>query len=191
MKRPESFDENLSADWSIWVLDEGLPELPAVVARGESLPLARWAGPRFGAVLHVQWMWSPDPVEAPSDYLATTVQVLYRRGAAWELAGGEGGGLWDAPNLWAPPVRSSDVYFSGLSCSGGDGWYCCGAYGFAGSAAHFIEVVDTDGVTRLPAELAHSAFVVAFDGTAGATVKVLDSSQVLLAERTFDALSPA
>ena len=35
------------------VLDHGLPPLPAVLGDGEVVPVARWAGTRFGAVLHV------------------------------------------------------------------------------------------------------------------------------------------
>lgn len=189
--RPKSFDEDLSAAWSIWLLDHELPEPPSTVVRGQSVPVARWAGPRFGAVLHVQWIWSLDQEEADDDYLATVVQVLRRRGDDWEVAGGEGGGSWEAPNLWTSPLAPTVVHFEGLSCSGERDWWCCATYGLAGAGAHFVEVEDDEGVTRLPAELRLSTFIAAFDGTTGATVRVLDSSEGVLAERAFDAVRPS
>jgi len=92
MPPPDSFDEDLMTDWSVWVLDHDLPDLPATVEIGESVPVARWAGPRFGAVLHLQWSWSDDHDD---DYLATEVE-LFRRddGGCWEVANGSGGSDW-------------------------------------------------------------------------------------------------
>jgi hypothetical protein len=142
-------------------------------------------------VLHVQWIWSLDQEEAFDDYLATVVQLLRRRGDGWEVASGEGGGSWEAPNLGTPPLPPTVVSLDGLSCSGEPDWWCCAAYGFAGPGAHFLEVEDDEGVTRLLAELRFSTFVAAFDGTIGATVRVLDSSEGVLAERTFDAVRPS
>ena len=51
MEKPASYDEDLMTDWSLWVLDHGLPDIPAAVAVGESVPVARWAGRRPGCRL--------------------------------------------------------------------------------------------------------------------------------------------
>lgn len=53
---PASFDEDHMDEWSLWVLENGLFELPVSVKKGESVPVARWAGGTVGAVLH-QWSW--------------------------------------------------------------------------------------------------------------------------------------
>jgi hypothetical protein len=45
---PDSFDEDDAYLWCEWVLDHDLPELPDVLVKGESVPIARWAGPTFG-----------------------------------------------------------------------------------------------------------------------------------------------
>ena len=47
VKRPDSFAENVMTDWSLWVLDNGLPKSPDRVEVGESVPVARWVGARF------------------------------------------------------------------------------------------------------------------------------------------------
>lgn len=39
--RPASFDEILVTDWSLWVLDNGLVELPETVEKGQTVPVAR------------------------------------------------------------------------------------------------------------------------------------------------------
>src|SRR4051812_19652836 len=73
--RPPSFDEEYMTEWSEFVLDHGLPEFPATLQPGQSVPVARWAGPRFGAVLHVQWSWTN---EHENDVLVSEVQVFDR-----------------------------------------------------------------------------------------------------------------
>jgi hypothetical protein len=91
---PPSFDEELMTDWSKWVLDHELPSLPPAVAVGESVPIARWAGRHFGAVVHVQWSWSDDHDD---DYMATEIEVFRRSGDGWEASSGGGGGGWFDP----------------------------------------------------------------------------------------------
>lgn len=89
--QPGSFDEELMGDWSLWVLDHGVPELPNTVSVGELVPVAYWVGPAFGAVLHVQWRWG-DPED--EDYLISEVEVFLRTPSGWQCSMGGGGGAW-------------------------------------------------------------------------------------------------
>jgi hypothetical protein len=74
--RPPSFDAEWMSDWSEWVLDHGLPPLPAVLGDDDAVPIARWAGPRFGAVLHVTRHWededTPDGVDSEVEVFRRT-----------------------------------------------------------------------------------------------------------------------
>jgi hypothetical protein len=56
-------------EWSLWVLEHGLPPLPTSVQKGDSVPVARWAGITVDAVLHVQWMRDDD--EPDDDFLGS------------------------------------------------------------------------------------------------------------------------
>ena len=82
------------SEWSLWVLDHGLPELPEGVANGESVPVARWVGPEFAAVLHVYFRPGDegDPDDAAS--LETETEVSRRTGVRWEDSRGSGGSNW-------------------------------------------------------------------------------------------------
>ena len=176
MPPPLSFAWEYMDKWSLWVLDNGLPELPATVNLGESVPIARWSGPRFGAVLHV----SRDEDES-DDYLVTNVQVLWRIHQGWELSDGEGGSNWPGHNLAAPELPRRYVHFAHVHCSGN----LCAADGIAGAEAVVVELEDEDGVTRRPIESPLRAFIVAFDSRRVATVRVLDESGAVIAEHRY------
>jgi hypothetical protein len=168
---PTSFAEDLMTDWGLWVLDHGLPELPATVEIGESVPVARWVGPRFASVLHVQWMWSDDHHR---DYLASEVEVFVRTASGWDASDAIGGTSWFDPPLQRPSwVGPRDARIVGQHCSGSSGWSCRAVYGLAGDEAAFIEVIDARGVIRRPFDSAEGAFVACSDATETAEVRVL------------------
>ncbi len=169
-------------DWGAWVLDDGLPALPTDVAVGESVPVARWCGPRYGAVLFVEWSWSEDHED---DSLRSEVQIYRRAPDRWEPSNGSGGGGWFDPPLVPPPVppRAADLWH--FHASGGDDWRGCAAFGLAGSDAAVIEVSDVDGLTRRPIESPIGALVVCSDATAPAIARVLDRQGQVLTERAF------
>jgi hypothetical protein len=180
--RPESFDEDVWTDWSTWVLDHGLPDLPAALDVGESVPVARWVGERFAAVLHVQWMWG----DCGDDHLINEVETFARRDDVWIAANGSGGTGWFDPPFRRPEsIGPDDVEVTGEQLSGGDGWYCCAVDGIAGTDARFIEVDDADGTTRQPIESPFGAFIACSDGTREAIVRVLDADDHVLLERVF------
>jgi hypothetical protein len=185
VEKPASYDEDLMTDWSLCVLDHGLPDMPAAVAVGESVPVARWAGPRLGAVLHLQWSWSHDH---ENDYLATQIEVFRRTAdASWDVANIIGGSDW--PPDW--PLRRRNVtpdyaYFSGQLCFREGSWCSCVFDGTVGVNAVYLEVLDVDGTTRFPIDSPLRVVLAAVDGNKPARIRVLTSDGQVLATRDFD-----
>ena len=177
---PPSFDPDYMEDWNLWVLDNGLPAPPPTVRFGESVPIVRWSGPRFGAVLHVE-----RDDEEGEDYLSTETQVYRRTRRGWEASNGSGGSNWPGPNLGPPELPPRHVHFGHLHCSGDSGC-CAAADGIAGWQAAVVELEDEDGITRRPIESPLRAFIVAFDAQRLATVRVLDEFEAVIAEHRFD-----
>jgi len=181
--RPPSFDEQCMTEWSEWVLDHGLPELPAAVAMGESVPVARWAGPRAGAVLHLQWGWSDDHT---NDELCEQVEVFDRVAGGWDVYNSNAGSNWTPdPPLQRPQLAPRHVIIGGGFVATEPHRSCVAVSGLAGIAAHTVEVIDTDGVTRRGIESPLGVFIVAFPGHTTARVRVLDAHNVVLAEHTW------
>lgn len=173
--------------WSLWVLDHGLPPLPGAVAADESVPIARWVGPRFAAVEHVQ-CWHDDDAEDPDpDELENEIELLVRREDGWEVASGSGGSSWHDPPFSRPSaLLDDDVWFGGEVGSGGDGWYACAIEGIAGADAATVEVECDGVVTPMPIESPIGAFVVALDAARPAVVRVRRTDGSVLKQTTFD-----
>jgi hypothetical protein len=180
--RPVSFHEGEMTDWSIWVLDHGLPELPDTVNVGESVPVARWPGVRFGAVVHVQWDWTEEHDE---DELQSEIELFRRTAEGWEVASGGGGGGWFSPPLKRPPIPEDSAGLGHFQLAGSGDWQSCAAYGFAGARARFIEVIDSDGVTRHPLESPLGVFLVAAEADERAVARVLREDGRVLMEQVF------
>jgi hypothetical protein len=181
MAQPASFDEELMTDWSLWLLDHGLPELPERVELGQSVPVARWAGRRFGAVLHLQWNWSDDHED---DYLATEVELFCLTESGWEAASGGGGSNWPfEPPLTRPVVPAASAEFWGETGSGELGWSVVAFDGLSGTDATAVEVTDSDGVTRQSVDSPLGVVLAAFDATKPATVRVIAYDGRTLASR--------
>lgn len=181
--RPESFDEDLRYEWDEWALEHGLPENSQEPVLGESLPIARWAGPHFGAVLHVAWQGG---VADEPDTLCSEVQVYRRNGASWRASSGGGGTGWFDPPLVRPSdVGPRDVVVVHVHESGDGAWRCGSADGIAGVEAAWLELHDAAGVTSRPVESPFGAFIVAWDATEAALLRVLDNDRGCIFERAF------
>jgi len=170
------------SDWSLWVLEHGLPAPPDALDDGEALPIARWVGPRFGAVLHISRYLDDEDSERRID---TEVEVFCRSGESWEQSYGSGGSSWYDPPLIRLPLQPRQAFTSHQHCSGNEDWYCCAIDGVAGVDAAWVEVLDADGTTRRPIESALGAFIACSDGKRDAVVRVLDASGVVLVEFSF------
>jgi hypothetical protein len=187
--QPTSFEEELSLDWSVWVLDHGLPGLPVDVRRGQSVPVARWPGPRFGAVLHLQWMWGND--DDGDDYLATEIELFRRVDGGWEPANGSGGSEWPFGSLLVrPALPPGTAQFWGEVSSGEHDWAVAAIDGLAAGDAAAVEVIDLDGLTRHPIDSPLGVVLAAVDATRPATVQVLDGEHRILATRDYSPWMP-
>lgn len=184
--RPPSFGEE--HDWNYWVLDNGLPDLPARIEVGEIVPIARWAGQRFGAVMHLWWnLPDEDDDEDYEPFLDTEVELFRRLPDGWEQATGSGGSDWGLdPPLARPDLPPRHAQLFGQTCAGGVSWYCCASEGFAGLEAATVEVADSDGVTKSPIESPIGVFLVAMDGTRGGVVTVRDGMGEVLMEEVVE-----
>jgi hypothetical protein len=186
---PASFDEDHMDEWSLWVLENGLPELPISVKKGESVPVARWAGHTVGAVLHVQWMWEHDDSDAhhrapeDDDFLASEVTCFYRVDGAWQEGNGSGGSGWYSPVFERSDlIGAAETREFGLH---GEGSCCLAPYGITGTAARFIEVETGGRVERAPLESPIGAWVAAWEPVSTATVRILGEGDELLYSRAY------
>jgi hypothetical protein len=169
IERPPSFDEEY--DWNQWVLDNGLPDAPAVLEVGQVVPVARWAGPRFGAVLSVWWNVPGDVDDEDEQPFIDSEVEIYRRGdQGWEAAGGSGGSSWIDPPFQRPIIEAkhAEVWFE--QTAGGGEWLSSALAGVAGRDVAAVEVRNSDGATARNIESPFGAFVVAVDARAPATI---------------------
>ena len=174
---PESFDEQWMTDWSIWVLDHGLPEMPDTVEIGWSVPVARWVGDSVGAVLHVQWQWTEDHAEEqpdrslslvqrqPADFLISEVEILAGMSGKWQNPTGSGGTGWIDPPL-ARPERVGDRHIGVFGLHGdavGDPavrWATI--YGVTAPPITYLRVSVDSADIRYPIESPTGAWIVGY-----------------------------
>ncbi|MEY2426511.1 MAG: hypothetical protein QOI61_2083 [Actinomycetota bacterium] len=181
---PGSFDEELFEEWNVWVLDHGLPPLPAKLEKGQSVPVARWAGEQWGAVFHLQWNWDED--EPDDDYVATEIQVLRRVEGRWQTPSGSGGSNWHEEHpftRWAVPGRA--VHLGGLVWHGADDWAGAAMDGIAGIEAALVTVVSEGREESNLIDNDLGIVLAAFNGELPAMVIVQDAEGVLLAREQF------
>ncbi len=186
---PASFDEDHMDEWSMWVLENGLPELPVSVQKGESVPVARWVGHTVGAVLHVQWMCDHDDSDAHyrapenDDFLASEVTCFYRVDGVWQEGNARGGSGWYSARLErSDRLGAGDTREFGLH---GEGGCCLAPYGITGTAARFIEVETGGRIERASLESPIGAWVAAWEPALAATVRILGEGDALLYSRSY------
>ena len=169
---PNSFAEDRMSEWSLWVLDNGLPHLPDAVRVGESVPVAYWAGPEVGAVLHRTWAWTDDHLD---DLVSDNIQCFKRDSEGWIEAGAEGGSSGGTDGrLTRLQTEPTVAHITGKFTAEQDGWVCCSIDGFAGTGIAQVEVHDSDGVTRRPHDSPLGVFIAATGDRSGAAVVLLD-----------------
>jgi hypothetical protein len=184
--RPGSFDEKLMTEWSLWVLDHGLPPLPDRVASGESVPIAYWAGPLIGVVLHVQGT-SADPDNGEPARFETDIECFRRADDHWEGVNARGGTDWP---LGASPARMQvargHVSFGGEMLATGDGPACAAVDGVVGTDATWIETTDHTGTVRRRVEAPLGVVVVGVPADRPVTIRVLGHDDNELGGHTLD-----
>lgn len=186
---PPNFDEEWMTEWSLWVLENGLPDLPDRVATGESVPVAYWAGPRFGAVLHVKWSWSR---HHRNDQLQSEIEPFRRVANQWESSGAGGGTGWYDPPLARLDLGPREAFTGGTftqSHLGDRGKGICIIDGVAGTDAAFVEIGTDVGVVRRRLDSPLGVFVAATNLGRAASLRVLDAEGQTLLEQPFGSSS--
>jgi hypothetical protein len=169
-------------EWSLWVLNHDLPDLPVVVGKAESVPVARWVGSAVAAVLHVQWTWASD--DPDDDFLASEVVCFSQVDGAWWSSGASGGTGWPSAVLRrSDSICPAETQRFGVHGEVGEAGRCMAIFGITGTAARFIEVESEGRVDRAPLESPIGAWIACWDPASAATVRILgDGDRPLYSE---------
>ena len=165
---PPSFDEHLSDDWGIWVLQHGFPPFPLVLLRGEAVPVARYVGHDLASVMDLDWSWGND--NAAEDCVRTNFSTFYRSGDIWVPAGDRGGTGWDDPTFQPVLVDRCVIWDPHHGC--GDVWTSLGMV--TPDAAH-VEVRQLGVIHTTPIVAPLNLITVTVRDDAPAIARVLDA----------------
>lgn len=178
--QPPSFHYENTGDWAMWVLDHGLPMLPEELGEDDEVPIAYWAGPAFGSVLFRSWWSSAEGEVREGEADVNDEHYSYvRTEEGWEPTGASGGTAGPEDNPLRPRPRVERLASFGGEWQEGP---VRGLTGVVGSAARFIELIDSHGRTRRPVEAPLGWVVVCFDASEEVTIRVLDADDQPLHE---------
>ena len=151
------------------------------------MPVARWAGLEFAAVLRIEWAWASWVTEDPSDdELVSVIQILRRTVAGWEESSDDGGGGWFDPPLRRPKGNNREVRIGGLHLSGWQDVMGGALWGNVGSDVTTLDLITENGIESRQVESAIGAFVVAFDASASAVFRMSTSDGTIVKTTTFN-----
>ena len=176
--QPRGFDARSGRMWDEWVLDNGLPELPAGLMEGQSVPIAYWSGPECGAVVSLIDC-DHDPYCGPEEHYVTDVRCFRRLADSWEVARGSTGTEWEGGVSTHVELPDDHVTFDGpCMTTGWDFEWCCFTVtGFAGRDAVWIELIQPGMTIRRPINSPTGLFVVALSAVRPAEIIVLDADR--------------
>lgn len=161
-----------------------LRPLPEDIGDGEAEVIARWAGPRWGALLYViNNGYDEEFGEVTVDLDATSFR---RATGGWEESTSGGGGNWwttERPLLRRHEVPPRVWGLAHYHFGPDDGWHAPWAFGLAGTEAAWVEVTDIDGTVRRPLEAPLGYFVIASNGDGPAAVEMFDQAGSSLGRR--------
>ena len=186
MQKPPSFRESHMSDWSKWLIENALPDQKGEVLRGEAVPLARWIGPAYSAILFVDWMFESQETMSPSDYLSMEVVYLARSDDGWrEMSPRTGGSLWSSISLSPSGDREDGVQFGRMAAVKEGSWQCGSVVGVAGRDSRSIRL--TQGGESMTCELESplGVFVVCVDLVTPACIEVHDTQGDLVGRAEF------
>jgi hypothetical protein len=166
-------------EWTVRVLDHGLPALPARLERGETVPAAVWQGKRAGGVVFVR-LWKNGQPDS---------EVAIARRAAdgsWEVPSW-GGGPW----IDDPMIRPEDgwdgspvlwLQHAGQFVQGDTD----GVRAQAGAAARRVAAIQVEQAGRtwsVPVDSPCGAFIVVMESLAPARLCAVDERGEAVLER--------
>jgi hypothetical protein len=182
IEMPRSFHQD--EEWGPWVLEHGVPSLPAAVGVDEAVPVARWISGRWAAIVYLRYCEpdpdpdpdpEPDPEFDPDEASLETDAQSYRRvDGAWEMTESSGGtSWWGGLELVRPAfVGAREAFGMGLASSWEGGRSYSVVEGIAGSDATSVEIEQGGRVERCELDSSMGVWVAAFDGHLAATVRV-------------------
>jgi hypothetical protein len=160
-------------EWTVRVLEDGLPPLPERLEPSQIVPVAAWRGERHGAVLFVR-LWRNGQVD--SDCAITQ----RRADGGWDEPWGWGGGPW----VDDPLVRSETGWdgspVAWLGTSGNDGVRA--VEGAASKQVAAIEVEQAGRKWTVAIDSPCGAFVVGIESPGPASVRAVDEHGRMLRE---------
>jgi hypothetical protein len=127
------------AEWTVRVLDDGLPPLPAQLKPGQTVAVARWRGQRHGAVVFVR-LWKNGNVDNDCAIAERAPDGSWEEPSAWGGTGWIDDPLVRSQNGW----DGDPVAWLGLS---GIGFEVVDESDYAGGPDDFqvVDVVKRDG----------------------------------------------
>jgi hypothetical protein len=158
--------------WTVTVLEEGLPPLPAQLEKSQTVPLALWRGERYGAVLFVR-LWRNGDFD--HDCAITT-----KADGSWDEPHSYGGGGW-----MDDPLRRSQSGWDGDPVSWAGTTALNEVRAVKGAASLQVGSIGVEQEGRrwqVPIESA-GAFIVGLEDPAPATLRALDHDGGPLLER--------
>ena len=178
--RPPSFDAEYSEDWARWVLRHGLPELPDALGEADEVPIACWAGPRFGAVVLRRW-WDDD--DGDRSLVDDNVVLFERVESDWRPLNGDGGAAGPLLDPMARPLMpAGEVRITGET--GSDSVRAVD--GVVGEGVRYIELDEGGGPIRRAIEAPVGVFVLCFAASDEAKVRFLDQDEACIREHQFE-----
>lgn len=171
----------LCTDWSLWVLENGLPRLPDQLAEHSSVPVTWWRGPDSAAVLHVR-RWPADGEQEP--FTEVDVEVFALADGRWQLAASGGAGGWPEAALRPTEVRAGHADLGGVVEGTSGGVHVVALWGEAGASAATSEVEQGDVVTSHPVVGEWGWVVVSAVVRGSVTARVRDADGRVMAEAT-------
>ena len=184
MEEPSSFDDDNAADWARRVIERGLPKLPKRIRRGESVPIARWVGTTYAAVLFASWMYESNNATAEDDYQSMDVIYFASSTEGWhEILSRTGGSLW--PSSLSEPKAGSNikVEIGELSTVREGQWHCGSISGIARGGPRWVRLSqEGEDITR-EVESEPGFFIVCVNPNAPGRVEVIDRNGHVLGQK--------
>jgi hypothetical protein len=166
------------------VVEHGLPLVPPVVNDGEYVPVARWLGDGYGAVLHLRG----NRQRGGGHNLENGLDICRWLENRWQSSPAGGGTGWHSSIARPAGMPADEVRRYGIRGHAGLASFTyCLAYGVAGTAIRTVEIerMVERRVERANLESAIGAWIVGWDTQSLIDVRFLDAEGSILALETF------
>jgi hypothetical protein len=182
--RPRGYGAGMGFDvgeWTVRVLEQGLPDLPDRLEPSQTVPLALWRGEQHGAVLFVR-LWRNGQFDCD---LAITERAV---DGSWAEPLGWGGGAWiDDPFVRPDEGWDGDpVLWLGIGATHD----CLAVRGAAAATVAAIEVEHEGERWQVPVDSPTGAFVVGVENPREPILRAVDDAGRPLAAESFTAVVP-